>query len=91
MNESKKENVVALCGNHDDMLKTDILAGYVKTNFYGTLGEIASQDLKEPHFVDEVFKFLKNLPYSFEMEIGEKKYFFCHAGIDSTFPFDEQV
>ena len=31
MTESKKKNVVALCGNHEDMLKTDILAGYVKT------------------------------------------------------------
>ena len=91
MTESKKKNVVALCGNHEDMLKTDILAGYVNTNAYGTLGEIALQNLKEPHFVDEVFKFLKNLPYSFELEIGEKKYFFCHAGIDPTLPFDEQA
>ena len=91
MNESKKKNVVALCGNHDDMLKTDILAGYVKTNVYGTLGEIAMQNLKEPRFVDEVFKFLKNLPYSFEIEIGKKKYFFCHAGIDPTFPLEEQA
>lgn len=89
--ESKKKNVVALCGNHDDMLKTDILAGYVNTNAYGTLGEIALQNLKEPHFEDEVFKFLKNLPYTFEIEINGKEYFFCHAGVDPTFPLEEQA
>lgn len=91
MKESKKKNVVALCGNHDDMLKTDILAGYVNTNAYGTLGEIALQNLKEPHFEDEVFKFLKNLPYKFEIEINGKEYFFCHAGVDPDIPIDEQA
>lgn len=87
MNESLKENVIALCGNHEDMLLMDILAGCVKP---GTLREIALQKLKEPDFEDKVFKFLKNLPYSFEMEINGKEYFFCHAGVNPKIPFDEQ-
>ncbi len=87
MSESQKENVIALCGNHEDMLLTDILAGQ---SAYETLGEIALQKLEEPDFEDKVFKFLKNLPYKFEMEINGKEYFFCHAGVDPNVPFDEQ-
>lgn len=90
MNESKKENVIALCGNHEDMLATDISAGYVNKYANGTLKEIALQKLKEPDFDEKVLKFIKNLPFTFEMEIGEKKYFFCHAGINPNFPFENQ-
>ena len=90
MRESQKPNVVALCGNHEDMLITDIVAGYVTTNAMGTLREIALQKMKEPNFEDVLLKFLKSLPLSFEMEIKGKKYFFCHAGVDSDFPLDEQ-
>lgn len=87
MSESQKENVIALCGNHEDMLLTDILAGQ---SAYETLREIDLQKLKEPDFEDKVFKFLKNLPYTFEMEINGKEYFFCHAGVNPDVPFDEQ-
>jgi len=87
MSENEKENVIALCGNHEDMLLTDILAGQ---SFSETLREIAMQKLKEPDFEDKVFKFLKNLPYKFEMEINGKEYFFCHAGVNPKIPFDEQ-
>ena len=87
MNESQKENVIALCGNHEDMLLTDILADCVSSE---TLIEIALQKVKEPDFEDKVFKFLKKLPYKFEININGKEYFFCHAGVNPKIPFDEQ-
>lgn len=90
MRESQKPNVVALCGNHEDMLITDIAAGYATTGADGTLGEIARQKAVEPNFEDVLLKFLKSLPLSFEMEIRGKKYFFCHGGVNPDFPLDDQ-
>lgn len=91
MSESQKENVIALCGNHEDMLLTDILAGNIRLDAENkTLREIASQKLKEPDFEDKVLRFLKNLPFKFEMELNGKEYFFCHAGVNPKIPFDEQ-
>lgn len=90
MCESQKDNVVALCGNHEEMLLTDIVTGNVKINAPNTLGDIARQKKIEPHFDDDVWVFLKSLPLSFEMEIRGQKYFFCHGGVDPDFPLDDQ-
>ena len=91
MKAAKKENIIALCGNHDDMLATDIVAGYVSLNAANeTLREIAQQNQIEKNFDGKVLEFIKSLPFTFEMEINGKEYFFCHAGVDPNVPFDEQ-
>ena len=91
MKEVKKENVIALCGNHEDMLATDIATCYVSLDAHNkTLREIALQNQIEKNFDEKVLKFIKSLPFTFEMEINGKEYFFCHAGIDPNVPFDEQ-
>ena len=40
--------------------------------------------------VDDVLNFVRNLPLSHTLTIGGRKYFFCHAGVDSTVPLDAQ-
>lgn len=91
MRESQKSNVIALCGNHEEMLMTDIVIGDVRLDSKkDTFREIARQKLKEPRFVDDVYEFLKGLPYAFELEIRGQKFFFCHAGVDPEIPLDEQ-
>ena len=91
MRESQKPNVVALCGNHEYMLATDIVTGEVRLDSESeTLREIAWQKRKEPRFDDKVLAFLKTLPFRFEAEIRGKKYFFCHAGIEPELPLEEQ-
>lgn len=40
--------------------------------------------------VDEILNFVRSLPLSYSLEIGGRKYFFCHAGVDSTVPLENQ-
>ena len=90
LNESKKDNVIMLCGNHEDMLRTDILSGNVRKGIKGTLGEIALEKEIDRKFEDKLFIFLKKLPYYYRMNIGQQEYYFCHAGIDPEESLDSQ-
>ena len=87
MEESKKPNVVTLCGNHEEMLLCDINNGLNVDYGWNTREELRKES---GEFVNTVKDFLGNLDLSYSMKISEHDFFFCHAGIAPGVPLDEQ-
>ena len=93
---SKKKNFIFLRGNHEQFM----LNSFDKKNhdeFFNTwitnggaetlMGLKASTTrLNTKH----VLKFFETLPIGFYMEVGKRKYFFCHAGVRNGIPLDQQ-
>lgn len=93
---SKKKNFIFLRGNHeqfmlnsfdeknhDEFFNTWITNGGAET----LMGLKASTTrLNTKH----VLKFFETLPIGFYMEVGKRKYFFCHAGVRNGIPLDQQ-
>lgn len=40
--------------------------------------------------VDEILNFVRGLPLSYLLTVGGRQYFFCHAGVDSAVPLENQ-
>ena len=92
MRESRKENVIVLWGNTEEMFfdrfnENDFSKMY---DDFDTSHELVEAVQQEPNIIKEVYDFLKNLPTHCYLEISNNKYFFCHAGIDPDKPLEEQ-
>ena len=66
-----------------------------KGNFFYELNSRVVSGIKtasadKPSFPNKIFDFLNNLPLSYQIMIGGRKYFFCHAGINIAAPLDKQ-
>ena len=55
-----------------------------------TLAGINAFCEKNNRNLEDVLNFAENLPLSYPLEIGGRKYFFCHAGVNAEIPLDEQ-
>lgn len=93
---SKKKNFIFLRGNHeqfmlnsfdekkhDEFFYTWITNGGAET-LMGLKASITRLNTKH------VLKFFETLPIGFYMEVGKRKYFFCHAGVRNGIPLDQQ-
>ena len=90
---SKQKNIIFLRGNVDETYLHCLFDEQGK--FFLRLNSRVSRHIKEtavkePNFPDEIFDFLKNLPLSYTLKVGGKKYFFCHAGIKGDVPLERQ-
>ena len=90
----QKNNIIFLRGNVDETYLY-LLFGH-NGNFLSRFNSrvvsgISNAAVKEPSFPNKVFDFLNNLPLSYQITVGGKKYFFCHAGININLPLDEQI
>lgn len=95
--QSTKKNFIFLRGNHEQMMiealkQTD---GMSRINWILNGGKATILALRElitlkEFTINEIATFADNLPLSYSMTIGGRKYFFCHAGVEEGVPFDEQ-
>ncbi|PNR95550.1 MULTISPECIES: metallophosphoesterase family protein [Petrotoga] len=88
---SKQKNRIFLKGNHDDMM----VDYYQKTHEYGDgvwfyNGALSTIRSFDNNIGEEYITFLKDLPLYYEMEVGNEKYLFVHAGVNPNKPLSEQ-
>ena len=82
---NQQKNIIFLRGNTDDSYLCRLFD--LNGNFFDKLNSRIILDIKtaavdKPDFPSKIFDFLKNLPLSYQITIGGRKYFFCHAGIE---------
>ena len=90
----KQKNIIFLRGNVDDTYLHHLFD--LNGNFFNSLNSrvvlgIKNAAVKKSNFPNEIFDFLNNLPLSYQITIGGKKYFFCHAGIKVGTPLGNQT
>ena len=94
MRESQRDNIIALRGNHEQMMIDCIREGDINWIFNGgneTAKEIKSKLKDHPNLMSEVVEFAESLPLSYRRQINGQEYFFCHAGVDPKIPLEEQT
>lgn len=97
MKISEADNVVALRGNHEQMMLFYYLLGTFESSIWlpnggnRTKAEIDEWSKHDPDFLKKILKFVYNLPLYHKINIGDKTYIFCHAGIDPNKNFEDQT
>ena len=96
MEMSEKENVVALRGNHEQMM----LDYYSMEGPYSDIwlpngGRSTKRDLdawmeKEPDALERVLDFIRCRPLYHRLSFKGMEYIFCHAGLRPGIPLEEQ-
>ena len=89
----QKKYIIFLRGNTDDSHLCRLFD--LNGNFFDKLNSriilgIKTAAVDKPDFPSKIFDFLKNLPLSYQITIGGRKYFFCHAGIEIGIPLEAQ-
>ena len=97
MKISELPNVVALRGNHEQMM----LDFYTEGSFQSTIwllngGKKTKAELDEwskhdKNFLDKALKFISERPLYYRMFIGKQEYIFCHAGLKPGIPLEAQT
>lgn len=93
MQVKNKENFIFLRGNHEDMMLSYL---YGEDDWWKySYGQVTVPSLKkwfdkEPNAYEDFVNFITHLPLYHELEIGGRKYIFCHAGIENNVPLNEQ-
>ena len=95
LEQSKKENFIFLRGNHEQMLLDTFQRRMDKLTWLfnggqATLRALSKLKAEDKTFIERFQIFLESLPLSYSLEIGERTLFFCHAGVDSSKPLEEQ-
>ena len=96
MKISELPNVVALRGNHEQMMLDSFPDGKFIPTFWlpnggnKTYKEIQEWSKTNPEFLEQALNFIKNRPLYYKMFIGSQEYIFCHAGLKPGVPLSEQ-
>ena len=97
MEMSEKENVIALRGNHEQMmLYYYLLEGREGGIWLPNGGKYSKLELeawvkREPDALQKVLEFIKQRPLYHRLFANGKEYIFCHAGLKPGVPLEEQV
>ena len=96
MKMSEFKNVVALRGNHEQMM----LAFYRERNFSSTVwipnggnrtdSEMAAWCKNDPSFLEKALRFIEERPLYHRMFIDGREYIFVHAGLEPGVPLEDQ-
>ena len=97
MEMSEKENVIALRGNHEQMM----LAYYAMEGEYSEIwlpngGSATKRELdawmkRDPDALKRVLRFLLHRPLYHRVTANGQEYIFCHAGLKPGIPLEEQT
>ena len=97
MRISKLPNVIALRGNHEQMMLYYYLLGtYESTIWLPNGGKLTKAEIDEwsktnPDFLKEALKFIDKRPYYYQTYINGQEYIFCHAGLKPGVPLENQT
>lgn len=96
MKISEMKNVVALRGNHEQMMLFYYLLGNYESTIWlpnggnRTKAEIDEWSRTDSKFLQEALNFIYNRPFYHRMFVGEQEYIFCHAGLNPDKSLEEQ-
>jgi len=96
MEMSEKPNVIALRGNHEDMMLAYYLLGGLEASVWlpnggsKTKKELEIWMEKDPDALQRVLKFIRERPLYHRVLAGGKEYIFCHAGLKPGIPLEQQ-
>ena len=96
MKISELPNVIALRGNHEQMMLNFYVNGdYASTIWLPNGGKKTKAELDEwsktdPDFLGKALKFIQARPLYYRMFIGQQEYIFCHAGLLPGVPIEQQ-
>lgn len=95
LEQSKRENFIFLRGNHEQMLLEIFQKRMDKITWLFNGGQATIRGLsklksEDKTFIERFLSFIGNLPLSYSIEIGERTFFLCHAGVDSRKPLEGQ-
>lgn len=94
MKRQDNENFVFLRGNHEDMMLSFIYGEDEWWKYsYGqvTIPGVKEWFEREPDAYEKFVHFITHLPLYHEITIGGRQYIFCHAGIESGVPIEDQT
>ncbi len=94
MNESKKNNVIALRGNHEQMMLDGIMhldANWLFNGGMRTLTELKAEAVTNSNFITESVDFVKQLPLYHRMTVDGREYIFVHAGVNAYTDHDPPI
>ena len=97
MKLSERPNVIALRGNHEQMMLDSFPNGKFEPTFWlpnggnKTYYELEDRLKKDPAFLEKALKFISERPLYYRMFIGKQEYIFCHAGLKPGIPIERQV
>lgn len=94
IDQSKKPNVVALRGNHEQMMLDGIMHNDINWFFNGglkTLGELRVEARSNPNFISEAIDFIRKRPLYHRMTVDRREYIFVHAGVDASEDHDPPI
>lgn len=87
MRISKLPNVIALRGNHEQMMLYYYVTGSSSSAIWlpnggrYTRAEMDEWCKRDPDFLEEALKFIDRRPYYYQTFIDGQEYIFCHAGL----------
>lgn len=93
---SEKPNVIALRGNHEDMMLAYYLLGGLEASVWLPNGGIKTQReidawmAKDPDALKKALTFIKERPLYHRVFAEGKEYIFCHAGLKPGIPLEQQ-
>ena len=96
MRISELENVVALRGNHEQMMFMYYVVGDFNSTIWlpnggnKTKAEIEEWSKTDPEFLNHALKFIYNRPLYHQIFIEGEEYIFCHAGLKPNVSFENQ-
>lgn len=95
LEQSAKKNIIFLRGNHEHMLLDVVYKRIDKITWFFNGGQTTIRGLsklksEDKSFIERFLTFIENLPLSYSIKLGGRTFFFCHAGVDSSKPLEEQ-
>lgn len=96
MEHKDKSNYVFLRGNHEQMMLDAFkYSGAERISWIINGGKatiFALRELNSKQIVpfNDILNFMESLPLSYSIEVGGRRYFACHAGVDPAKPLDKQ-
>ena len=93
MKQVRQKNVIALRGNHEQMLLDYFQQDDRMWRANGgdlTYRELKEREIWDKAIIDRWLVFLEARPCSYRLNVWGQEYFFCHAGVYPGVPLSEQ-